>query len=437
MITAGTRGGQTRASYRFRAGPCYPAGMSRGLATLLSALLLAGSAAAHASPSDVDRVAGTARQGVRSIVKRLSGASFAGRDNDTPESDRAQRLLIRKLRRFGSGLNTAATGDDAFRQPFEQSGQIGTNLVAVIRGRELPDEYVVVGAHYDHLDSRSTPSGSCSIRNAPGGVICPGATDNAAGVGAVLGIGRALGKLSQPPRRSVVLALWDAEEDGLLGSLYYVQHPLVPLAKTVAYVNFDIQGANLLPSLRRVSFAVGAETGGSALGAFVSNAVAAEGLDTRPVSFIFGQLRSDYANFVRIGKVPTVFFSDSTGGCYHTTGDTFDVVDTRKLAVQTRIAFRTTVALADTLSPPPFRGENPAAATYQDALSLNHVFSTAQSDLALFSPTDQVIVQQLQSDVAAVVAAGPDAFGSAQVGALLNAALQGINALTRLPCQRF
>jgi hypothetical protein len=62
MITAGTRGGQTRASYRFRAGPCYPAGMSRGLATLLSALLLAGSAAAHASPSDVDRVAGTARR---------------------------------------------------------------------------------------------------------------------------------------------------------------------------------------------------------------------------------------------------------------------------------------------------------------------------------------------------------------------------------------
>jgi hypothetical protein len=74
---------------------------------------------------------------------------------------------------------------------------------------------------------------------------------------------------------------------------------------------------------------------------------------------------------------------------------------------------------------------------YQDALSLNHVFSTAQGDLALFSPADQVIVQQLQSDVAAVVAAGPDAFGSAQVGALLNAALQGINALTRLRCQRF
>jgi hypothetical protein len=437
MITGGTGGGQTRAGYRLRAEACYPACMPGRLGSLLAAVLLAVPSATHAGPTDVDRVAGTARQGVRSIVKRLSGASFAGRDNNTPESDRAQRVLIDKLRRFGSGPDTSATGDDAFRQPFQQSGQIGTNLLAVVRGRELPDEYVIVGAHYDHLDSRSTASGSCSIRNPPGGVICPGATDNAAGVGAVLGIGRALGKLSPPPRRSVVLALWDAEEDGLLGSLYYVNHPLVPLEKTVAYVNFDIQGANLLPSLRRVSFSVGAETGGSALGAFVTDAVAAEGLETMPVSFIFGQLRSDYASFVRIGRIPTVFFSDSTGGCYHTTGDTFDVVDTRKLAVQTRIGFRTTVALANTLAPPPFRGENPAAATYADALSLNRVFATAQSDLPLFSPADQVIVQQLQRDVSAVVAAGPDAFGATQVGTLLSAALQGIDALTRLPCQRF
>src|SRR5215831_16959186 len=189
--------------------------MRRGLTAVLSAVLLVASATAHAGAPDVDRVAKTARQGVRSIVKRLSGAEFAGRDNNTPESDQAQRLLIDKLRRFGTGLNAAAAGDDRFRQPFQQSGQIGTNLLAVIRGRELPDDYVIVGAHYDHLDSRSLASGRCSTGTPPGGAICPGATDNAAGVGAVLGIGRALTQLAQPPRRSVVLALWDAEEDGL------------------------------------------------------------------------------------------------------------------------------------------------------------------------------------------------------------------------------
>ena len=50
-----------------------------------------------------------------------------------------------------------------------------------------------------------------------------------------------------PPRRTVILALWDREEDGLVGSRSYVAHPLVPLTQTVAYVNFDIQGSNLLP----------------------------------------------------------------------------------------------------------------------------------------------------------------------------------------------
>ncbi len=409
------------------------------LARLLALVLLAGALprSASAQASDVDHAAEKARQGVRSIVKRLSGQMFRGRDNDTPESDHAQRLLIRKLRRLGTGLNAAATGDDAFRQPFEQSGQAGTNLLAVIRGRELPDEYVIVGGHYDHLDSRSLASGRCSSGIPPGGAICPGATDNAAGVGAVLGVGRALTRLARPPRRSVVLALWDAEEDGLLGSLYYVLHPLVPLAQTTAYVNFDIQGANLLPTLRRVSFSVGAETGGSALGAFVTQAVAAEKLETLPVSFIFGQLRSDYANFVLRGRVPTVFFSDSTGGCYHTTGDTFDVVDTRKLAIQSRIAFRLTAALAETVAPPPFRDPNPALATYADAVNVNRVFSLSLPDQGLFTPADRAALLQIQHDLAAVVQGGPQAFGPQQVGTLLNAAVVGIDALTRVPCQRF
>src|SRR5262249_10821714 len=243
---------------------------------------------AAARTSDVDHAAEKARQGVRSIVKRLSGQIFRGRDNNTPESDRAQRLLIRKLSRLGSGLNTAAAGDGAFRQPFEQSGQIGTNLLAGIPGPERPHEYGNGRAHYHHLGSPSLASGRCSIANSPGGAICPGATDNAAGVGVVLGVGRALTKLSQPPRRSVILVLWDAEEDGLLGSLYYVNHPLVPLAKTIAYVNMDIQGADLLPTLRNISFAVGAETGGSALGPFVSQAGAAPELRTPPPSLHFG-----------------------------------------------------------------------------------------------------------------------------------------------------
>jgi hypothetical protein len=415
----------------------YRRGM-RAVAVLALVASLAGLAHAEELTFDLKRAMARGDRGVRSIVKRLSGEGFEGRDNGTPASDRAQELLIRKLRRLGEGANAAASGDEAYRQPFEQSGQVGTNLLAVIRGRELPDEYVIIGAHYDHLDSRSVASGRCSRNTAPGGAICPGATDNAAGVGVVLGVGRALARLRVAPRRSVVLALWDAEEDGLLGSLHYVQHPLVPLARTVAYVNVDIQGANLLPSLRRVSFAVGAETGGSALGAFVADAVAAVGgLDTLPVSYVFGQGRSDYVNFVDLGRVPTVFFGDSTGGCYHTTGDRWAVVDRQKLGLQTRIALHVTANLAETATPPPFRGPGASPVTFADALSIDDVFTRAQADLALFPPDDRVVIAQIGSDLSAVVAAGPGAFGAQQVGVVANAALQGIAALTRLPCQAF
>src|SRR5262249_31358346 len=125
------------------------------------------------------------------------------------------------------------------------------------------------------------------------------------------------------------------------------------------------------------------------------------------------------------------------GGCYHTTGDTFEVVDRRKLGIQTRIGFRVTAALAETAERPPFRAPNPALATFSDAESISQVFSMAQDDLALFPPADRVMLEQIQRDLAGVVQVGPAAFGPQQVGVVLNAALQGIGALTRMPCHAF
>src|SRR5262249_39157566 len=154
-----------------------------------------------------------------------------GRDNDTPGSAEAQAAIIRRLRRVARPLGEGR-GAEAFRQRFTLGDQTGANLLAVIRGRELPDEYVMVGAHYDHLGTRSDANGAGRSHGTPRGAVCNGATDNAAGVSAVLAIGRALATAPRPPRRSVALALWDGEEDGLLGSLYYVNHPVVPLART-------------------------------------------------------------------------------------------------------------------------------------------------------------------------------------------------------------
>ena len=254
---------------------------------------------------------------------------------------------------------------------------------------------------------------------------------------AVLAIGRAIKRLHPAPKRSVVLALWDAEEDGLLGSLYYVNHPLVPLAQTKGYVNYDIAGANLLPSLHTNTFAVGSETGGPALRAIVDAAVAAQTLNVRPFSYIFGQLRSDYANFVNAG-VPTVFYSDSTGGCYHTTGDDYGVVNFDKLAQQSQLGYRTVVALADAPTAPTFVPPNPALATFEDALSVQSVLSNAfPADLALFSPADQAAVTNFKVQIDQVVADGPGAFDSADVNVVLGAAVSLVSTLTNTGCHAF
>jgi hypothetical protein len=402
---------------------------------VLAFLVLAGRPASGLTPAEIDAAAARVTNGQRTIVRRLASERFAGRDNDTPQSTLAQTYLIRRLERLGPGLDAAQVGEAAYRQPFVQSGQTGTNLLAIIPGSELPDEYVIVGAHYDHLDSRSVPEGGCFARGTPGGAVCNGATDNAAGVAAVLAIGKAIRRLPTPPRRSIVLALWDAEEDGLLGSLYYVNNPVVPLAATVGYVNFDIQGANLLPSLHGTSFAVSSETGGVAFQDMVDAAIASETLGTRLLSYIFGQLRSDYANFVA-HHVPTVFFSDATGGCYHTTGDDFRLVDFTKLGAQSRLAFRLTVALAETATPPVFSPPSPRLATYEDAVVLSQVIDTGLADLALFSPPDQTMIQDLATQLDGIVSDGPALFTNADVGTLLSAAANTLEALGRLGCRR-
>jgi hypothetical protein len=401
---------------------------------LVALALLLGSAARAITPSEVDQAAGRAHNGLRTVVKKLANRGLAGRDNTTPGSLTAQTYLIRKLRRLGTAVN-GRTADADFKQPFTHNGQTGTNVIGVMRGTDLANEYVMIGAHYDHLDSRSDGSGNCAANGTPGSEICNGAADNASGVAATFAIAKAIKKLG-PTRRSIILAFWDAEEDALNGSAYYSLNPLVPNASVRGYINFDIQGADLLPSLKTLSFAVGAETGGNALGVFVDDAVRAEGLDTKLLSFIFGQLRSDYVNLVNVG-IPTVFFTDANNGCYHTVNDDPKNVDFGKLKVQTHIAFRTALALSETNAPPAFAGPNPNAASFDDLLRVADAVQKAQADLALFTPADPTLMANAHATLQGLVAAGPGAFGSTQVSTLLGTAINVVSAFRRVPCQKF
>jgi hypothetical protein len=369
--------------------------------------------------------AGVAMAGCSFVdVNRLAGDDTGGRNNGTAGSTKARQYLIEQLKPIADGLNGGATGDAAYLQAI--SG--GTNVVAVIPGTDLADQYVMVGAHYDHLGS------SCRTAVA-GDTICNGATDNATGVAATLAIGRAIAAQSKPPRRSVILAFWDREEDGLLGSQFYTQNPLVPLAATVGYVNFDIQGANLLPSLRNTTFAVAAETGGARLKEIVQSAADAGTLDTTMLSSIFGQFRSDYINFIGV-RVPTVFFSDSTGPCYHTAQDELRIVDFGKLGKQSGTALAVTRALAGTDDPPPFTDGQPLA-TFQDLVAFTAVIDRAQPDIGRFSQADQDTFNRIRNEVHALVSDGQAAFGSDDVNTLLGDAATAVSLLTHGDCDGF
>jgi hypothetical protein len=404
-------------------------------AAVLALTVLLATTAAAITPAEIDDAASRAHNGLRTVVKKLTGKKIAGRDNETPGSLAAQTYLIRRLRRLGRGLNGGGSDDAAFKQPFTHLGETGTNVLAVMPGGDLAHEYVMIGAHYDHLDSRSMPDGACFAGGEVGGEICNGAADNASGVAATLAIAKAIKRIG-PPRRSVILAFWDAEEDQLNGSAYYAANPLVPNAAVKAYINFDIQGANLLPSVKTVSFAIGAETGGPGFEALVDQAIRAEGLQTKILTYIFGQLRSDYVNLVNAG-IPTVFFTDANNGCYHTVNDDVKYLDFKKLKRQTHIGFRTAAALTETDAPPPFAGPEPALARFEDLERVAEVVQAGQADLGLFSAADQATLSALNATFQTLVAEGPAAFDSTDVGTLLQGAIDTVNALRRVPCQRF
>ena len=116
------------------------------------------------------------------------------------------------------------------------------NVAAILKGSEAPDEVFIYMAHWDHLGTDPKLEGD-NIYN--------GALDNASGTAALLELAKAYSALPQAPRRSVLFLSVTAEEQGLLGSLYYAANPLFPLANTVGGLNMD--GMNNVGSTRDIT----------------------------------------------------------------------------------------------------------------------------------------------------------------------------------------
>ena len=113
------------------------------------------------------------------------------------------------------------------------SKKMSRNVIGVLPGAKRPDEYILYTGHWDHL-GRCTP--------VAGDDICNGAVDNASGIAGLVTLAQAFHKAGAPDRSIVFLAV-TAEESGLLGSKYYAENPVFPLAQTVGGVNMDALNA--------------------------------------------------------------------------------------------------------------------------------------------------------------------------------------------------
>lgn len=353
---------------------------------------------------------------LRAHVQALASDEMEGRRAGTVGGAAARTYVIDELSKWTAGPVPGVSGRYAYMQPFPQ----GVNVLGYVLGTEHPEEVVVVGAHYDHL-------GLCGDHAAD--LVCNGATDNATGVAILLDLAQRLSE--DPPKRSVMFAFWDSEENGIAGSRYYAQHPLFPLDDIVTYVNVDLVGANLLPSLANTSFAVGAETGGPALTAVVDDAIATTPLGTEQLSVVFGAGRSDHVAF-QDEQVPVVYFSDSTGGCYHTPDDEIDKVDFGKLEHQATTVTATVEALAAGSVTPTFR--TTPMVTYADAVGLLGVVERAEDDLHLFPAPARATITTNRARLVQIRNDGAAAFGNDDVSFVLTAALTFVGYLADLPC---
>ena len=338
-----------------------------------------------------------------------------GRDNQSEGSRRAQERLVDELELIADPL----PGGDGFLHSFDQ----GTNILGFVEGTETPEEFVVLGAHYDHL-------GHDCDSDDPDDAVCNGASDNASGVAAVLEIGRRLAE--EPPSRSVVLALWDAEEDDKLGSMAAVESGVLDIDSVVAYLNWDMQGTNLLPSLADTTLVIGAETGGPALEDAVAIGVGSTDLLPVDLSLLFGQGRSDHASFVEAG-VPSVFFSDATSACYHTAQDDLEHLDLDKLARQIDLGETVTRAVAGPGARPTFTANAPAV-SFADAEAVLAFVQRAEADLDRYPGDAQADVEQFLADLEAMVAGGEAAFDDDDTSALVTGTAALVELFTEGDC---
>jgi Zn-dependent M28 family amino/carboxypeptidase len=287
---------------------------------------------------------GSARR-VNADIGYLAADAREGRGVGTAGLDAAAEYIAREFARIGlsqpwdHGYFQAFTIDST--APAAAHSDIGgaavKNVVGMLPGRgPLAGEVVVLGAHYDHLGRGGAGMGSLDPDSV--GVIHNGADDNASGTAALLEAARLLRGRLQGDRRTVVFVAFTAEESGLIGSGWYVQHALQPADSTVAMINFDMVGR--LRDNRLL--ALGAETAPE-FPALLDSINARYGLDLQASGDGWG--RSDHASFYA-AHIPVIHFFTDLHAQYHRVSDDPDLINSAGIARVASFAADLTIALA-------------------------------------------------------------------------------------------
>ena len=180
------------------------------------------------------------------------------------------------------------------------------------------------------------------------GKVHPGADDNASGTSALMELAKAFGLLPDPPRRSILVAAFDGEEKGLLGSKYWVSHPTVPLEKIVASIDLDMIGRSAQRSVVCLRRADAGAVGGALL---------SRQNDDPELQLDFSwELKpdADYYPFFDKG-IPALLLHTGLHENYHRPSDTADLINGEGMSRVVRLLFGTVYELAESDERIPYR----------------------------------------------------------------------------------
>lgn len=250
------------------------------------------------------------------------------------------------------------------------------NWMAVIEGSDpvLKTEYLVVGAHHDHLGMGGHGSSS---RRPDTIAVHNGADDNASGVSALLEIAGKLRKNQAALKRSVLVVAFGAEEMGLLGSKYFVNHPPVPLTQIIAMINLDMVG--------RLDTLKGIQIGGTGTSAEADSLI---GLSNQVGQFRLSLSRegsgpSDHSSFY--GKnIPVFFITTGAHTDYHTPDDDADRINYPGLKAVTEFAYKLILSINRETDKLTFKEAGPRespAASYRFKVTLGFMPDFSATDV--------------------------------------------------------